>query len=169
MKKNPEREAVVHPFGPIFDTDSRVLILGSFPSLVSREQNFYYANPRNRFWPVLSAVFDDKSGRTIEERTAFLHRHHVALWDVIASCTIHASSDASIQDVKVNDIQSLVDESRISHIYTAGSRAFELYERFRPCTIDAVCLPSTSPANARMKLQNLIPYYKVVRNDVEEG
>lgn len=163
------REAVVHPFGPIFDSSSKVLMLGSFPSLVSRQQNFYYANPRNRFWPVLSAVFEEDCGTSIAERTAFLHRHHIALWDVIASCTIHASSDASIQDVQVNDIQQLIDQSQISHVYTTGSQAFHLYERYRPCTMDAVCLPSTSPANAKMKLEDLIPYYRVVRNDVEES
>lgn len=169
MKAQAQRQTVIHPFGPVFDSKSKVLILGSFPSVISRRQNFYYANPQNRFWPVLSAVFEEDSGGEVSQRTEFVLRHHIALWDVVASCTILGSSDASIQDVRVNDIQWLVDHSSIQYIYTTGSRAYGLYERYHPSVIEAVCLPSTSPANARMKLNDLISCYKVVRKNVEEG
>lgn len=155
---------LVHPFPPLCSPDARVLILGSFPSVVSRQQSFYYANPTNRFWPVLAEVF----GETITDRRQFCRDHHIALWDVIASCRIHASDDSSIRDVTVNDINELVQGTDIRQIYTTGRRAWALYSRYVRCSLPAECLPSTSSANARLKLSDLAEAYQVIRNAAEK-
>jgi len=160
----PDDTLLVHPFPPLCRPDSRVLILGSFPSVVSREQNFYYANATNRFWPVMSEVF----GEEIKDRRQFCMEHHIALWDVIASCRIHASDDASIHDATVNDISHLVQGTEIHQIYTTGRRAWALYSRYVNCCLPAECLPSTSSANARMKLKDLADAYRVIRDAAEK-
>lgn len=161
-------EHLEHPFGPLYDETSRVLILGSFPSVISRQQNFYYANPQNRFWLVLSAVFEDPAGQTSAQRAAFARRHHLALWDVIASCSIHASSDASIQDVKVNAIGELVKKTRIRVICTTGGKASTLYQKYVEVPLPHIALPSTSGANARMSLERLVQEYACIRTYAEE-
>lgn len=155
---------VVHPFSPVYDDESRVLILGSFPSVVSRKLNFYYANHNNRFWPVLSALFQEE----ITDRKAFCHKHHIALWDVIHSCRITGSSDTSIRDVTVNDIGSLVKKTQISCIFTTGRKASSLYDRYVKLDIEHISLPSTSSANASMRKEDLIKAYAVILEKLNE-
>lgn len=158
---------VFHEFGPVWDENSRLLILGSFPSVKSREEAFYYAHPRNRFWKVLAAVAGGKpeeAPRTAEEKTVFLLDRGIAVWDVIDSCRIHGSSDSSIRDVKVNDIRPLLAGSRIGdRVFVNGGKAAQLYHRYiEPVSgIEAVQLPSTSPANAPWSLDRLIETWKV--------
>ena len=153
---------VAHPFEPLFDEDSQVLILGSFPSAVSREVNFYYGHKSNRFWKVMALVLVHPFVETIEEKKKMLLEHHIALWDVIESCEIKASSDASIKDVKVNDINSIITKSKIDRIACNGDKAYKLYERYiYPNTgIKAIRLPSTSSANASYSLERLVEEYK---------
>lgn len=155
---------LTHSFEKLYDEKSRVLILGSFPSVVSRKQSFYYANPANRFWPVMAKVFEE----TICDRAEFCHRHHIALWDVIASCRIHGSSDSSIHDVKVNNIQDLVDSTEIQAIFMTGRKAMELYQKYITCTAECFGLPSTSPANATVSIEQLKEAYGLIREYAEE-
>ena len=159
-----QQEHLVHPFPPLWDEESRVLILGSFPSVMSRRNDFYYAHPQNRFWKLLSLVYEEEIG----DRAAFCHRHHIALWDVIESCTITGSSDSSIRDVKVNDISALLSKSRIRQVFTTGNTAWKLYRRYMDTGMEAVKLPSTSPANAAMRTDDLLPYYRKIREVTDE-
>lgn len=149
---------VVHEIEPVFDSNSRVLILGSFPSVKSREAQFYYGHPRNKFWKVLSGVFNDEEPITKEEKIDFLLRHRIALWDVIESCDIKGSSDSSITNVKVNDLKKIIEGSNIKRIFVNGDKAYRLYNKYQKDTtgIEAVKLSSTSPANAKMDIQSLI-------------
>ena len=158
-----------HPFKPIYDKDSKILILGSFPSVISRKQSFYYANKNNRFWKILPVLFNETIGETNKERTEFLLKHHIALWDVIESCEINGSSDSSISNVKVNDIKGLLDKSEIITIFTTGKKAHELYMKYiYPLLgIEDINLPSTSSANARMKLDELVSTYRVILNTID--
>ena len=155
----------VHPIPPVFDADSTVLVLGSFPSVKSRESGFFYGHAQNRFWRVTAAVFGCPVPVTIPEKRAFLLQNHVALWDVIASCDIDGSSDVSIKNVRPNDLAPLLAASKITHIFTNGATADALYTRWQfPATgISAVRLPSTSPANAAWSLDRLIDAWRVIR------
>ena len=155
----------VHPIPPVFDADSTVLVLGSFPSVKSRESGFFYGHAQNRFWRVTAAVFGCPVPVTIPEKRAFLLQNHVALWDVIASCDIDGSSDVSIKNVRPNDLAPLLAASKITHIFTHGATADALYTRWQfPATgIPAVRLPSTSPANAAWSLDRLIDAWRVIR------
>lgn len=157
---------IVHPIPPVFDRDSSVLVLGSFPSVKSRETGFYYGNPQNRFWKVLAAVFEEEIPDTVEDKKAFLLRNHVALWDVIGSCEIEGSSDASIRNVTVNDVASLLNETSVSWIAVNGKTAYMYYQKYmQPVSgIDAVCLPSTSPANASWSLKRLTEAWSCIRD-----
>ena len=154
----------VHPIDPIYDEQSRILILGSFPSVKSREDRFYYANERNRFWRVLSAVFDKDLPNTKEDKIAFLHDHHIALWDVIASCDLDGSADASIKNVTVNDVGRILKDSKVEIIVLNGKTAQNNYQRYLQSILDTqtVCLPSTSPANAAWSEQRLIDEWKIL-------
>ncbi len=149
---------ITHPIPPIYDQDSKILILGSFPSVKSREACFFYGHPQNRFWKVTAAVFGEDVPQTITEKKAFLLRNHVAVWDVIHSCDITGSSDTSIRNVTVNDLTPILSAADIRTIYVNGKTAFRYYEKYmrgatgRP----AVCLPSTSPANAAWNLEKLV-------------
>lgn len=154
-----------HPFPALYDGDSRILILGSFPSVKSREQRFFYGHPQNRFWKVVAAEVNSSSvPATIEEKQAFLHEYHIALWDVIASCEITGSSDASIRDAKPNDLSRILEAADIRAIYTNGAKAYDLYQKhLLPQTgREAVKLPSTSPANAAYSLEKLIEAWRVI-------
>ena len=157
-------EFVVHPFDPVYDSESKVLILGSFPSVVSREKNFYYANKGNRFWKLMSELFDEE----IIDRKQFCLDHHIALWDVIASCSIEGSSDASIKDVTVNDINGLIQNTEIHTVFTTGKKASDLYRKYVDCDKEHVPLPSTSGANAAMSMDKLKEYYKVILEKLNE-
>ena len=152
---------VTHEIQPVFDSRSRVLLLGTMPSPASREQGFYYGHPQNRFWRVLAAIFDEPAPRTIEEKRDMLLRHHIALWDVLASCEIEGASDASIRDAQPNDLARIFDAADIRAVFATGTKAGELYRKLIEPTLDAPCttLPSTSPANAKMKLADLVDAY----------
>ncbi|MBQ6440562.1 MAG: DNA-deoxyinosine glycosylase [Mogibacterium sp.] len=153
-----------HPFGPLFNENSRVLILGSFPSVKSREQNFFYGHPQNRFWRVIAAVFKQPVPQSIEEKKQLILTNGLALWDSIASCEINGSSDASIRNARANDIGIILDNCNIKYIYCNGRKSHELYCRYiEPETgRGAVCLPSTSPANAQWTLEKLIEAWSVI-------
>ena len=155
---------VVHPIPPVYDANSRVLILGSFPSVKSREAQFFYGHPQNRFWRVLSAVFGEAAGETAAEKTAFLLRHRVALWDVIGACEIEGSADSSIKNAVPTDLSAILDAGRVTRVFTNGKTADRLYRQFQlPQTgIEAVCLPSTSPANAQWSFARLCGAWQVV-------
>ena len=153
-----ERQTLSHGFGPFYTPASRILILGSFPSVKSREQGFFYGHPRNRFWAVLAAVFGEQTPQTPEEKKAFLSRSGVALYDVIESCSIVGSSDGSIRDVVPADLRPILSGSHVENrIFTNGKKAAELYARYLlpALAIPAVTLPSTSPANAACSLTQL--------------
>lgn len=154
-------ERVEHPLEPIFDGRSRVLVLGTMPSPKSREVGFYYGHPQNRFWRVLAALFDEPVATTNERRRDQLLRHHIALWDVLASCEIEGASDASITGAVPNDLARVLDAAPIEAVFCTGARAAELYTRFcEPRTgMPCVKLPSTSPANAAVKLDELVEAY----------
>lgn len=154
---------ITHPFPPVVDSHSKVLILGSFPSVISRRQNFYYANRNNRFWKVMEILFDE----TINDKEAFCHAHHIALWDVVASCSITGSSDASIGNVCVNDITSLIENTDIKIIFTTGKKAYQLYQKHVKCDVPVVSLPSTSSANAAMHLDDLVAAYRIVEESCQ--
>lgn len=155
---------VEHTFGPVYDSQSRILILGSFPSVKSREINFYYGHRNNRFWKILGMLFNEE----IEDKKSFLLKHHIALFDVIESCDIIGSSDASIQNVKPNDLSIILNNSKIKTIYLNGSKAYELYNRFckDKYSIKTVRLPSTSPANAAYSINDLFNEWKIIRTDL---
>lgn len=156
MKKTGE--TAKHNITPVWDPDSKILILGSFPSVKSREAAFFYHHPQNRFWKVLAAVTEDVLPESIGDKKAFLHRHHIAVWDVIASCTITGSSDASIRDVVPNPVEELLKQTQIVRIFVNGKTAQKLYDRYlkERCVQEAIVLPSTSPANAAWKLDALV-------------
>ena len=152
-----------HPFGPLFNEHSRVLILGSFPSVKSREQNFFYGHPQNRFWKVIAAVNGQPVPQSIEDKKKLILTNGLALWDSIASCEITGSSDASIKNARANDISIILDNCSIERIYCNGRKSHELYRKYiEPQTgREAVCLPSTSPANAQWTLDMLIEAWAV--------
>lgn len=144
-------ELIIHPFEPIFDRDSKVLILGTIPSPKSREIHFYYGHPQNRFWRILPELFDEPVLSTIREKTDFLHRHHIALWDVLASCEIKGADDASIRNAVPNDLSKIVDHCQLNAVFTNGQKASMYFRKYFSgvSTIPWIPLPSTSPANCR--------------------
>ena len=151
---------VEHTFGPVYDSDSRILILGSFPSVKSREINFYYGHRNNRFWKILGMLFNEE----IEDKKSFLLKHHIALFDVIESCDIIGSSDASIQNVKPNDLSIILNNSKVEKIFLNGAKVYELYKKYDEdkYAIEAVKLPSTSPANAAYSIDDLFNEWKII-------
>jgi len=157
---------LVHPIPPVYDEHSEILILGTFPSVKSREAGFYYGHPQNRFWRVLAAVFGEEVPRTIGEKKAFLLRNRVALWDVVASCEIEGSSDQSIRNAVPNDLTPILRAADIRRIFVNGGKAEQLYNRLIAPAIGrpAIRLPSTSPANAAMNLERLIREWSIIRN-----
>jgi len=156
---------VSHPIPPVFDRHSKVLILGSFPSVKSREAQFFYGHPQNRFWKVTSTVFAAPEPHTIEEKKEFLLSHGIAVWDVIASCDITGSSDSSIKNVIPNDLTKILNVADIRAIFVNGKTAEKYYNKYIRDAIgrDAVCLPSTSPANAAWTVERLTEAWKQIR------
>ncbi len=156
---------IIHPIAPIYNEESKALILGSFPSVKSREEGFFYGHPQNRFWRVTAAVFEEAVPQTIEEKKSFLLRNHIALWDVIRSCDIEGSSDTSIKNVSVNDLSIILDAADIQTIFVNGKTAYKYYQKYLMPTIDrpATCLPSTSPANAAWNLERLLSEWVKIR------
>ena len=149
---------IIHPIPPFYDKNSNILILGSFPSVKSREQMFFYGHPQNRFWKVISSVYDCAQPETIPEKKAFLKKNHIALWDVIGSCDIEGSSDSSIKNAVANDISTVLKCAKIRCVFVNGKTAEKYYKKYiEPQTgISAVCLPSTSPANAAWSVDKLV-------------
>ena len=154
-----------HPFPPLYDKNSKVLILGSFPSVKSREQNFFYGHPQNRFWKVVATVLKKEIPTTIEEKREFLLSSNIALWDVIASCEITGSSDSSIKNVVANDLTEILETANIKKIFVNGKTAEKYYNRYIKDKIgrDAVRLPSTSPANAMWNVESLVEEWKKIK------
>ena len=159
-----EYEHIVHSFEPVYDKDSEILILGTLPSVKSRENNFYYGHKQNRFWKVLATLLKEPVPDTIEEKKAMLLAHRIALWDVIQSCDIKGSSDSSIKNVQPTDIGMILEKTNVTQIYANGNKAGQLYKRYQfPVTgIEATVLPSTSPANAAWSFDRLCETWRVI-------
>lgn len=155
---------VIHPIAPVFDENSEILILGSFPSVKSREAAFFYGHPQNRFWRVLAAVRGTDVPGTVEEKRAFLLREHIAVWDVIERCEITGSADASIQNAVPNDLNRILEAAPIRAVFTNGKTADRLYDRFfgDSISLPKTCLPSTSPANAAFSPERLIAAWRAI-------
>ncbi len=161
---------ISHPIPPILSRDPqippRVLILGSFPSVKSRETGFFYGHPQNRFWRVIARVLDAPIPLTVEEKTDLLELHGIALWDVIASCTVTGSSDSSIRDVQPNDLSAILGGGTVRAVITNGGTATRLYRKYQEPIwgISPIALPSTSPAHAAMSLEQLVAAWTVLRD-----
>ncbi len=155
---------VIHPFGPIYNEKSNILILGSFPSVKSRENNFYYGHPQNRFWKVLESIFNEKIENTIEGKKLFLYSHNIALWDTVKSCDIVSSSDSTIKNSVLNDINSLINNTNIKTIFCNGNTSYNLLQKHfdNIYNIPIIPLPSTSPANAKFSLDDLIKKWEII-------
>ena len=160
-----EYKTIVHPLEPIWSQSSKILFLGTMPSPKSRDEAFYYAHPRNRFWPVLSILLGHEVNDK-EDKTKLLLSNNIAVWDVLKSCEISGAADSSIKNPVPNDIKYLIDNSEIENIFTTGSTAYNLYNKLCADStgIRAVKLPSTSPANAKMSLDELVKSYSVILN-----
>ena len=161
---------VIHPLKPIYNEYSRILILGTMPSIKSREEGFYYALPKNRFWKVLSQVYQEEIGTTKKEKIDFLFRHHIALFDVLKSCDISASEDNSIKNPIPNNFSHILKTSHITTIFTTGKKAYQLYQKYcYPKTkIKAILLPSTSPANCKKGIEEILyKEYKQIKQYTE--
>lgn len=159
-----EYQRVRHEFEPVYDKNSRILILGSFPSVKSREQQFYYGHPQNRFWKVLAGLTGYPVPQTIDEKKKMLLENGIAIWDVIAECEIIGSSDSSIRNVIPADLEKVLQCAEISRIYANGGTAKKLFEKFqkKQCGREIIGLPSTSPANAAFSLNRLLEAWKVI-------
>ncbi len=158
---------VFHEFESFYNKDSIVLILGSIPSVKSREEKFYYAHPQNRFWKTISSIYNERIPQTIVEKKEFLTKHKIALWDVIKSCEIKSSSDATIKNVTPNNINSILKKSNIKYIFTTGRKAHNLYNKYckNKTGIEAIYLPSTSPANCKKGIEEeLIKSYSIIKD-----
>lgn len=155
-------ERIQHPFQPVVDENSRILILGSFPSVKSREDGFYYGHPQNRFWRMLAAVYEEEMPTDIPAKQAFLLRHYIALWDVIASCQIEGSSDASVKEAVPVDIERVIHVAKVEKVICNGKLAMKLYHQHLEQTVDlkAIGMPSTSPANAACSLPKLVETWR---------
>ena len=155
----------IHNIPPVFDKDSRILILGSFPSVKSREAEFFYGHPQNRFWKVAAAVFGCAVPQTVPEKRKFLLKNHIAVWDVIARCDIENSADSTIRNAMPNDLGIILGKADIKEIFVNGRTAEKYYNKYiLPLTgRPAVCLPSTSPANAAKSLDDLIESWKIIK------
>ncbi len=155
---------IVHPIPPLFDKNSKTLILGSFPSVKSREAAFFYGHPQNRFWRVIAAVLGEEKPQSIEEKKKLVLENGIALWDVIASCEIEGSADSTIKNVTANDLSVIINNSKVDRIFVNGKTAEKHYTKytFPKKGIKAICLPSTSPANAAWSFEKLVEAWKAI-------
>lgn len=174
-QKEKEYQHLEHGFGPLYDADSRVLILGSFPSAKSRQQQFYYGHPQNRFWKIMARLLGqgEQAPALVEEKKQMMHDGHIALWDVIESCDIIGSSDSSIRNARVNDLSVILPDTKIRRIYVNGSTAYRIFERYMKIQIEgtgmeAVRLPSTSPANAAWSLDRLMEKWAQIGEELRQ-
>ncbi len=159
----------IHSISPVYDKNSKVLILGSFPSVKSREINFFYGHPQNRFWKVLSIVLGENEPKSIEEKKSFLLKNNIAVWDVISSCEIVGSSDSTIKNVTVNDLSLILSVANIENIFVNGKMAEKYYKEYLEKKLNrkAIVLPSTSPANAVYGLDKLVSEWKVIKKSIK--
>ena len=155
---------IVHPFGPLYNTDSTVLILGSLPSVKSREQQFFYGHPQNRFWRMQAALYEETAPQSVEEKKALALQHHVALWDTIYSCDIVGSSDSSIRNVVPTDLRPILEGSRVRRIFCNGRTSGLYFQKYQAKALgmEAQVLPSTSPANAAWTMERLLDAWRVI-------
>ena len=155
----------VHPIPPLYDKNSRVLILGSFPSVKSREAMFFYGHPQNRFWKIMAALTDSPVPETVEEKKKLILSNHFALWDSIGSCTIVGSSDSSIRDVVPNDLRIILDHAPITRIFCNGATSLKYYRKYNEPILHrtAHVLPSSSPANAAWSLERLVDAWRIIK------
>ncbi len=153
-----------HEFPPVFDKNSEILILGSFPSVKSRQESFFYANPQNRFWKLMAQLLNESTPKDTKDKIVMLKKHKIALWDVIESCDIVGSSDSSISNVVPVDISQILSRANIIKVYANGGKAFELYNKYLyPKTqLEITKLPSTSPANAGYSFDKLLSEWKKI-------
>ncbi len=158
---------IVHNIEPLYNENSKILILGSFPSVKSREEKFFYAHPQNRFWKVVAAVFGEKVPRDIEEKKALILNHGLAVYDVIYSCEITGSADSSVKNVVPSDLKPIIDNSQITKIFVNGRTAEKYYRKYslKKTGIECVALPSTSPANASYSLERLISEWQKIKDE----
>lgn len=156
---------IVHPIPPLFNKESKTLILGSFPSVKSREAAFFYGHPQNRFWTVVARIFESEKPHTTEEKKKLILENNLALWDVIESCEIEGSADSTISNVTANDLSIILENSKIDRIFVNGKTAEKYYNKYTyPITgIKALCLPSTSPANAAWSIERLVEAWKIIK------
>ncbi len=154
------QQRITHPFQPIYNSNSKILFVGTIASAKSRENGYPYSSPQNRFWKVLERLFNEK----IENHKDFLLKHNIALWDSIKSCDIVSSSDASIKNIVVNDLWTITNNSNIKVVFTNGKKAYDIYQKFifNKTNIKAICLSSTSPANASKSLDDLVAEYSII-------
>ncbi|BBF44007.1 G:T/U mismatch-specific uracil/thymine DNA-glycosylase [Lachnospiraceae bacterium KM106-2] len=157
-------ERFEHTCYPIYDENSKILILGTFPSVKSREAKFFYSHPQNRFWKLLARLTESENPTTIEEKKKLLLDHHIALWDVIASCDVEGSADSSIKNVVPADISGILKEADIKMIFANGGKAYELYQKYiyPDSQREIVKLPSTSPANANYQMDRLVESWDII-------
>lgn len=175
-EKSIEQQRILHPIPPLYNKDSRILILGSFPSVKSRETAFFYGHPQNRFWKLLSTMTGAPLPETVPQKRDFLLSHRIAVWDVIASCEIRGSSDASIRNAVPNDLRRILDDAQIRQIYVNGQTAGKLYQKYQEKPLceaygdcaKAVILPSTSPANAAWNMERLMQAWNVILAPLKE-
>ena len=158
---------IVHNIEPLYNENCKILILGSFPSVKSREEKFFYAHPQNRFWKVVAAVFGEKVPRDIEEKKALILNHGLAVYDVIYSCEITGSADSSVKNVVPSDLKPIIDNSQITKIFVNGRTAEKYYRKYslKKTGIECVALPSTSPANASYSLERLISEWQKIKDE----
>lgn len=170
-KRDRNEKGLNHPFEPVIDARSRALVLGSFPSVKSRENAFYYGHPQNRFWHVLAALFAQDVPVTTDEKTAFLLECRIALWDVVSACDIVGSADSALHPLRLNDIASLLRGTRIRRIFANGQKAGRLYRAHleKATGIPIQILPSTSPANAAWTPEKLTEAWRPLRAAVSNG
>lgn len=161
-----QETTVNHIFKPIYNKDSKILILGTMPSPKSRQNGFYYSNPQNRFWSVISEVLNQSKPISIKDKENFLYKNNIALWDVLKSCDIKGANDSSIKNPVVNDLNEVLNCANIKAIFTTGKKATALYQKycFKSTNIVAIYLPSTSPANRNCNYNKLIESYKIIIN-----
>lgn len=157
-----ELKLINHPFKPVFNKCSKILMLGSFPSPKSRQEGFYFAHPKNRFWPILSALFNEKTPTTNEDKINFLLSHKIALWDVVKSCEISGASDSSIKNVVANNFNKIFSVCKINAVFTLGNTATKLYKKH--VNDNCINLPSTSPANCKLSFDAMLENYKIILN-----
>ena len=169
MKEKEKKQYThsIHPFPPLYDSESEILILGSFPSVKSREQKFFYGHKQNRFWKVMAAVLETAVPETIEEKKKMLYRHHIALWDSIYSCDIIGSSDSSIKNAVPTDLGQIITGSKIRKIFCNGAASGICFKKYqeKELQITADILPSTSPANAAYSLEKLISIWRKIKEE----